>query len=290
MKIFYKTRICRYWADDGHCSIGPNCEYAHGKKELRPIQFNENYSNKNQHTKDHNISSKRKYDDRDIHRDDFYIHNNDKYNDGASNLHDHSKPSKTSRFYQVFTRQHPQHDKKKFIHTDRDDESSQYSDVSPISSHDHSPGFESLEALPEHKIKKLLKDSQVEEGELKNEDEDEAQEMKDENKEEGKDLNGEQNLKNEGELNQEENDLNFEDHHKNQLQPSLESHPLVKEGESCKNCIASSKSHDEVLKENDILRIQLKTLYKRYNEKENTKAKFNNSIHNLKLFLIDRKL
>lgn len=31
-----KTKLCKYWIENGKCENGDHCKYAHGKKELRP--------------------------------------------------------------------------------------------------------------------------------------------------------------------------------------------------------------------------------------------------------------
>ncbi|XP_057976288.1 uncharacterized protein LOC131163656 [Malania oleifera] len=35
----YKTEICRPWEDFASCRYGSNCQFAHGKEELRPTRF-----------------------------------------------------------------------------------------------------------------------------------------------------------------------------------------------------------------------------------------------------------
>ncbi|KAK9901714.1 hypothetical protein WJX75_009871 [Coccomyxa subellipsoidea] len=39
----YKTELCRSWRESGSCRYGSKCQFAHGQKELRPVQRHPKY-------------------------------------------------------------------------------------------------------------------------------------------------------------------------------------------------------------------------------------------------------
>jgi len=46
-RVKYKTEVCKYWAETGHCTFGDNCAFAHGKAEIRQkLHISSNYKTK----------------------------------------------------------------------------------------------------------------------------------------------------------------------------------------------------------------------------------------------------
>jgi len=46
-RVKYKTEVCKYWAQTGHCTFGDNCAFAHGNAEIRQkLHISSNYKTK----------------------------------------------------------------------------------------------------------------------------------------------------------------------------------------------------------------------------------------------------
>lgn len=44
-----QTELCRSWKESGSCRYGSKCQFAHGEKELKPVQRHPKYKTEVSH-------------------------------------------------------------------------------------------------------------------------------------------------------------------------------------------------------------------------------------------------